>query len=141
MTAIAAKPRDFVVCSAAKRASPFPGADFVPTALVRASRVIFANAAPAGCEKNWFERNQLARHAFYGPYDCDLMTVNRAEKNKTPDTSSPDPKAVEAIGRALTAHYVDLVQAPLPDKFAELLARLERADKAPAPQGRGDAID
>jgi Anti-sigma factor NepR len=69
------------------------------------------------------------------------MTESRAEKNKTPDTASLDPKAVEAIGRALTAHYVDLVQAPLPDKFAELLARLERADKAPAPQGRGDAID
>jgi Anti-sigma factor NepR len=40
-----------------------------------------------------------------------------------------DPKALEAIGRALKAHYDDLVQAPLPDKFTELLARLELEER------------
>jgi len=44
-----------------------------------------------------------------------------------------DSKALEAIGRALRAHYDDLVQAPLPEKFAELLDRLEKKER------RGDA--
>jgi Anti-sigma factor NepR len=30
-----------------------------------------------------------------------------------------------AIGRSLKAHYEDLIHAPIPDKFIELLARLE----------------
>jgi hypothetical protein len=55
------------------------------------------------------------------------------------DIAAPDPKAVEAIGRALEAHYASLVQAPLPDKFVELLARLER-DRASRTQGSEDAF-
>jgi hypothetical protein len=50
-----------------------------------------------------------------------------------------DPVALEAIGRALRAHYDDLVQAPLPDKFLELLARLEAEQRLSKTQGRGDA--
>ncbi len=34
-------------------------------------------------------------------------------------------KLHETIGRSLKAHYNDLVHAPIPDKFLELLARLE----------------
>jgi Anti-sigma factor NepR len=41
------------------------------------------------------------------------------------DAAVPDPKALEAIGKALAAHYASLIDAPLPDKFVELLARLE----------------
>ena len=66
------------------------------------------------------------------------MDVTRANKAEEPDT--PDPKAVEAIGRALAAHYAALVQAPLPDKFAELLARLEIEERDLAPQRRRDAL-
>jgi Anti-sigma factor NepR len=67
-----------------------------------------------------------------------IMTVTRTNKAKAMSVGSPDPKAAEAIGRALKAHYADLVQAPLPEKFTELLARFEVADR---PKGGGDAID
>ena len=53
------------------------------------------------------------------------MNGTRKNANATPDVAAPDRKALEAIGRALKAHYADLVQAPLPEKFVELLARLE----------------
>jgi len=66
--------------------------------------------------------------------------VIRTNKTEAPDTAAPDPRAVEAIGRALAAHYADLVQAPLPEKFAELLARLEVGEQAAEPQGRRDAL-
>ena len=68
------------------------------------------------------------------------MTVTRTSKTKAPNVSAPDPKAVEAIGRALKAHYADLVHAPLPEKFLELLARFEVADRTPEPKGSRDAI-
>jgi hypothetical protein len=67
------------------------------------------------------------------------MNSTRAGKVETLDTAASDPKAVEAIGRALEAHYSSLIQAPLPDKFVELLARLER-DQASRTQGRPDAV-
>ncbi len=71
------------------------------------------------------------------------MTVSRTNKatNAAMRVGSPDPKAAEAIGRALKAHYADLVQAPLPKKFTELLARFEVADPATEPKGGGDAIE
>jgi len=67
------------------------------------------------------------------------MNGTRKNANAAPDLAAPDPKALEAIGRALEAHYADLVQAPLPEKFVELLARLEAGDRASEPQGDGDA--
>lgn len=67
------------------------------------------------------------------------MNGTRKNANAAPDFAAPDPKALEAIGRALEAHYADLVQAPLPEKFVELLARLEAGDRASKPQGSGDA--
>ena len=67
------------------------------------------------------------------------MNGTRKNANAAPDLAAPDPKALEAIGRALEAHYADLVQAPLPEKFVELLARLEAGDRASEPQGNGDA--
>jgi Anti-sigma factor NepR len=68
------------------------------------------------------------------------MNVIRTNKTEPPHIAAPDPKALEAIGRALAAHYADLVQAPLPDKFAELLARLEEGEQVPEPQRRRDAL-
>ncbi len=42
-------------------------------------------------------------------------------------------KVQETIGRSLKAHYNDLVHAPIPDKFLELLARLElKEQRTPA---------
>jgi hypothetical protein len=49
--------------------------------------------------------------------------------------------AVQAIGRALEAHYADLVHAPLPDKFLQLLARLEDDKSALKAEGKRDALD
>jgi hypothetical protein len=67
------------------------------------------------------------------------MNGPRKSANPAPDVAAPDPKALEAIGRALEAHYADLGQAPLPERFVELLARLEVGDRASEPQGSGDA--
>jgi hypothetical protein len=71
------------------------------------------------------------------------MNATRVKKVETLDTPAPDPKSVEAIGRALEKHYANLVQEPLPDKFRELLARLEREQAPEAPQTpeRRDALD
>jgi hypothetical protein len=68
------------------------------------------------------------------------MNATRTKKVETLDTAAPDPKSVEAIGRALEKHYASLIEAPLPDKFVELLARLERENVPPIP-GRPDALD
>ena len=40
-----------------------------------------------------------------------------------------DTKVLDAIGRALKAHYDDLVKAPLPDRFLDLLADLEEEER------------
>jgi anti-sigma factor NepR-like protein len=68
-----------------------------------------------------------------------VMNGTRKNANAMPDQAAPDRKAVEAIGRALEAHYTDLVQAPLPEKFVELLARLEGGNRGSEPKERGDA--
>jgi hypothetical protein len=70
------------------------------------------------------------------------IDVNPKDKTETEaqDAAAPDPKAVEAIGRALAAHYAELVQAPLPDKFMELLTRLEGGVRVSEPKRRRDAL-
>lgn len=40
-----------------------------------------------------------------------------------------DPKVQESIGRSLKAHYDDLINAPIPDKFLVLLAQLEATER------------
>jgi hypothetical protein len=45
-----------------------------------------------------------------------------------------DPRSLEAIGRSLKAHYEDLVRAPVPGKFLEMLDRLESTEQS-KPQG------
>ncbi len=64
----------------------------------------------------------------------------KVEKKGDGVNPPPDPTSVEAIGRALEKHYASLIQAPLPDKFVELLARLEREQVPPKP-GSSDAVD
>ena len=69
--------------------------------------------------------------------------VTRFEKpGPAPDVpAEAGAEAVQAIGRALEAHYADLVRAPLPDKFLQLLARLEGDKSDPKVEGKRDALD
>jgi hypothetical protein len=47
-----------------------------------------------------------------------------------------DPIVQEAIGKALKAHFQDLMQAPLPDRLVVLLAELQaKENEQPAGQG------
>jgi hypothetical protein len=48
--------------------------------------------------------------------------------------------AAQAIGRALGAHYSDLVQAPLPDKLLNLLKRLDDEQQFPGADGSENAV-
>lgn len=66
--------------------------------------------------------------------------MNRAKPidEKAPDAGL-DSKSMEAIGKALRAHYDDLVKAPLPDRFNELISRLGAEDVA-APEGGANAV-
>jgi Anti-sigma factor NepR len=52
-----------------------------------------------------------------------------------------DSRSQEAIGRALKAHYDDLVRAPVPDKFMELLDRLEATEQSGNSQSGTDESD
>lgn len=67
------------------------------------------------------------------------MSTTRTNKVDALDRAEADPKAVKAIGRALEAHYSSLIQAPLPEKFAKLLAQLER-DQVSRTQESPDAL-
>lgn len=49
-----------------------------------------------------------------------------------------DPKVQESIGRSLKAHYDDLVNAPIPDKFLVLLAQLEAQEQRASAGGTTD---
>ena len=72
------------------------------------------------------------------------MSAARVTKFEKPGPA-PDSRdqassqAAQAIGRALEAHYASLIKAPLPDKFVELLARLEQDQVSPK-QGERDAL-
>jgi hypothetical protein len=71
------------------------------------------------------------------------MTAARVTKFEKPGPAPDSPgeagsEAAQAIGRALEAHYANLIKAPLPKKFVELLARLEQDPVSPT-QGKRDA--
>ena len=68
------------------------------------------------------------------------MIVARTTEPQAANVAARDPKAAEAIGRALKAHYAELVDTPLPEKFLELLARFKASDRVPELNGPGDAI-
>ena len=63
----------------------------------------------------------------------------RIAGNSAPDDVALDTKALDAIGQALKAHYDELVYAPLPDKFVDLLARLELEEQRTTTKGRRNA--
>jgi Anti-sigma factor NepR len=48
-----------------------------------------------------------------------------------------DARSLEAIGRSLKAHYEDLVRAPVPGKFLEMLDRLEATEQS-KPEGESN---
>jgi hypothetical protein len=48
-----------------------------------------------------------------------------------------DARSLEKIGGALKAHYEDLVRTPVPDKFLELLDRLQAKERK-SELGSGD---
>lgn len=71
-----------------------------------------------------------------------MMMKSKAGQTGAHDDAALDTKALDAIGQALKAHYDDLVYAPLPDKFTELLARLEAEEKRSAiGPGGPDAVE
>jgi Anti-sigma factor NepR len=67
-----------------------------------------------------------------------MKKPNPVEKS-TLNNAALDPKVLETIGRALKAHYDDLVHAPLPDKLLDLLARLEKEEQREKPEEKPDA--
>jgi hypothetical protein len=50
-----------------------------------------------------------------------------------------DARSQEAIGRSLKAHYEDLVRAPVPGKFLEMLDRLEVAEQSQPQRGNDES--
>jgi hypothetical protein len=66
------------------------------------------------------------------------MSKTKPADGTAPAEAGLDDKAMEAIGQALKVHYDDLVKAPLPDRFHELIASLDATDET-APQGGANA--
>lgn len=66
------------------------------------------------------------------------MSKTKPLDDRAPADAGLDARAMAAIGRALQAHYDDLVKAPLPDRFHELIASLDAADET-SPQGDASA--
>ena len=58
-------------------------------------------------------------------------TPEPAKLDNGSDTDVPqlDPKVQGAIGHALQAHFDQIVNAPLPDRFLVLLAELEAKEQ------------
>lgn len=68
------------------------------------------------------------------------MTEIRSDNSRAENAEAPDPKAMEAIGRALKAHYSNLVQAPLPESLSRVLARFPEGDQVSEPKRSRNAI-
>ena len=66
-------------------------------------------------------------------------TAGRSRRSTAFDIAVLDTEILGAIGRALRAHYGNLVHAPLPEEFLDLLARLENDEQRRGP--RRDAFD
>ena len=67
------------------------------------------------------------------PKSVESATSNPAEE-ATLNGAALDQKVLDTIGRALKAHYDDLVHAPLPQKFLDLLAQLEQQEETQGKQ-------
>jgi len=55
------------------------------------------------------------------------MTRSQDPRNRSSLAASLDPWQVGALGRALQAHFDELLRAPLPPRFEALFAELEVA--------------
>ncbi len=66
-------------------------------------------------------------------------TTTSLVEDTTSNGAVLDQKVLDTIGRALKAHYDDLVQAPLPQKFLDLLGQLEQHEQQEQPQEKPDA--
>lgn len=55
--------------------------------------------------------------------------VAMTETDEGGDEHVLNSKAQESIGRSLKAHYDDIVNSPVPDKFLVLLAQLEASEQ------------
>jgi hypothetical protein len=110
-------------------------------ALPRYGPVRLENAREFACTKI-AGRELETSHWFRG---AGMLSMSAARVTKF-EKPGPAPEsgdgtgsqAAQAIGRALEAHYASLIEAPLPDKFVELLARLEQDQVSPK-QGKRDA--
>jgi len=60
-----------------------------------------------------------------------LMNADPPEAARVDDDDEAvlNPKVQESIGRSLKAHYDDLVNSPVPDRFLALLAQLEATEQ------------
>ncbi|RBP01273.1 hypothetical protein DFR50_15735 [Roseiarcus fermentans] len=67
------------------------------------------------------------------------MSHSNSRANGLSEDPQLDNKVLDAIGRALKAHYDDLVRAPLPDKFLDLLADLDTEERIARSAGGHDA--
>ena len=67
------------------------------------------------------------------------MRQSNSVKNSPADDPPLDAKVLDALGRALTAHYEDVVRAPLPRRFLDLLDDLEKKERKVRSGGGADA--
>lgn len=67
--------------------------------------------------------------------NADPPEAARAEPD---DETMLDPRVQESIGRSLKAHYDDLINAPVPDRFLVLLAQLEDTERRLKAEGGSD---
>ncbi len=84
----------------------------------------------------------MASKDLHGPHNGEgkgavMAKDSEAAKPRIGSGRGLDARSQEAIGRSLKAHYEDLVRAPVPDKFLEMLDRLEAAEQS-KPQGAAD---
>jgi len=64
--------------------------------------------------------------------DADSATASSDGDDDRDGDLTLDPRVQESIGRSLKAHYDDIVNAPVPDKFLVLLAQLEATENRAA---------
>ena len=82
----------------------------------------------------------IGGHEMTKSKSVESATSNPAEE-ATLNGAALDQKVLDTIGRALKAHYDDLVHAPLPQKFLDLLAQLEKLEQHEESDGNPDAAD
>jgi len=67
------------------------------------------------------------------------MSRSNSVPTSLADEAPLDAKVLDALGRALTAHYEDVVRAPLPERFLVLLEDLEKKERKVRSGGGADA--